>query len=304
MKIDSTKNARLIHALIAVMLFSAASAHATLLVYEGFNGYRVGDMVAQSAVNTIGLTGSYAEAAYNYQDYGLSFGSLAVSGGAVVTNNSWGRLNIGLSSSAATTGTLYGSYLYQTSTANNTSNMAIGIGSSEHFISYASFPAGAAAQYGDSSSNTRADTWVNLQADTTYICITKITNVGMTISSVAPGTLTSCFLTLDQYSAWELSGMNESYLSLTTVGTGANQITARAKSTATSGTYLFDNTQTLVIDGWRNPNAVIDEIRFGTELGDVVLIVPEPSVLLLLVAGGIALIANATRRSIKRASHS
>ncbi|MFA6962572.1 MAG: hypothetical protein WC205_17580 [Opitutaceae bacterium] len=100
--------------------------HATLLVYEGFNGYTTGALAGQKPnANTAGLDtgvayyddGGNRTSGYTIQSGGLTFGSLQTSGGALAFSNNINVIGADISQTAVT-GTLWSSYLINLSTIN------------------------------------------------------------------------------------------------------------------------------------------------------------------------------------------
>lgn len=281
----------------AAALLSAGTAKASLLVYEGFNGYTTGYLAGQNTTNTVGLSGAYSGAGIAYQSTGLTFGNLSVSGGAVTAANyNTSTISVSLSSSAATTGTLWSSHLVKLGLEGGSTggNDMIAVGSDNHFRVYSNLgTAGASTLYAGSS---RSDTWKYMTGSSTYLCITKTTNVGIDLSSGQAGTQRTWYMTSDQFATWEANGLTETYLNSAVVGTGSDQIFARTGlNSVTSGNYLFDQTQTLNISAQYNTSILYDELRYGTTLGDVI-VVPEPSTLTLMLVAGIAGAAALRRR--------
>ena len=140
----------------------------------------------------------------------------------------------------------------------------------------------------DGTSTSSANT--ALLTGTTYMYVSKYTNVGTTLSAGTPGTATTWILTLDQYNALHTAD------NLTEDGLNAlNAVTRRVTDGAvTTGSFAFDTSGYLTLKAdapnfnGHQINATWDEIKYGTEIGDVIGVVPEPSsVALLGLAAGV-----------------
>ncbi len=280
--------------LLTLFLVCAPIARASLVVYEGFNGYQTGDLTGQSVVNTVGLTGAYGTTGENstytvwYQTSGLSFGSIQTSGGSAWCIGYDTSATVGLASSVAVQGTMWSSYLVKAgssiggnvlvATKNNSSGTLYG----RTAANAGSLPGVA---YGESNWNGSISGSSQLAGNTTYMVVSKFTNVGMSLSASQTGTLREWILTLDQFQNWEANGLSESYLTAATAGTGSNQIYAiTGVSVSASGTYSFDNQCSLSYAGQYTNNITFDELRYGTELSDVI-VVPEPASWALALLG-------------------
>ncbi len=204
----------------AVLLAASfVPSQAALLVYEGFN-YTTG-----SALNTItpnaSTTGLDKTTAYggsgvaNYTvQSGLTFGSLTTTGGSISSAagvTAVGAVKLSLTSYV---GTLWSSYLVNFSSV---SNAAVGNGAltrvsndasnnGERFNSYADsrIPSGSPTTnlgiaYNAASNITVGTT--SLSLNTTYILISKYTNVGSAINS-GTGTGTLYALSLSQFNSF------------------------------------------------------------------------------------------------------
>jgi len=273
-------------------------AHGSLLVYEGFVGYSGTLSGATPNANTIGLNQSTAYAGTNLNLFtvnssSLSFGSnFLTNGGSVTTTTGTAVSAAKLSLASAYTGTLYSSFLI--SLANNSTANGNGAlirvsdtttNTGEHFNVYADSRNNAsisvAAANGSSATVTGSGT--SLALNTTYLLISKYTNVGS-----AASTTTVFALSLAQYGNFLSAGATESYLTSTAMGSAANQITARVtdSTTATSFGFSSSNYVQMVSVG---DASTFDEMRYGSTLADVVA-VPEPSTWALLAAGALLLI--------------
>ncbi len=188
------------------------------------------------------------------------------------------------------TGTLWSSYLVSFSSISNT---ALGDGAltrvandtsnnGERFNSYADSrtPSGSPTSNLGISYNAASNITVGttaLSLNTTYILISKYTNVGSAINA-GTGTATLFALTLSQFNSFIGAGGTESWLTSAGIGTGSSEVTGRVSNTnSVSSTYLFQSggfTQFVNV----NDGVTFDELRYGSTLADVTP-VPEPSVL-------------------------
>ena len=314
----------LLKVLIPALALSPIAGHATLLVYEGFTGY--GSTLTGSVkpnANTIGLdtTANYSAGAsqlsqFTVQSTGLSLGSLLTGGGALSTNSTstavaTAKLNV---AGGGYTGTLWSSYLVSFSSAqvsgtNNFAYMRSGSssvdGSNEHFATHADSrykttdSTQIGVSYGAGSSSNVALGGATLATDTTYILISRFTNVGTDLST-GPGVATTWALTAAQFDAFVSAGQSESYLDSGSIG---STYTAKASVSATSGTYEFGaGTGTyisLVESG--SSGTTFDELRWGSTLADVTpTMVPEPASF-TVIAGFLSVGVAALRRRRPRA---
>ncbi|MDF3056925.1 MAG: anchor protein [Rariglobus sp.] len=288
-------------ATVVLALATISSAHATLLVYEGFNGYTLGALAGQTPnTNTIGLDRTvgyydgpalFRTANYTLQSSSLSFAGLQTSGGSL--NFSAGTNVIGADIDIATpfTGTLWSSYLVRLSTkstglSGDGATIRIGTTPSDssttnHFNSWAdsrSSSTNVAVGYGSTGTNGTG----TLALNTTYIVINRFTNVG----NASGGTATLWALTVAQYNTFRLNGGDEAAL-------GGTTVTATASNTLT-GTFVFSSTQAVGIVTVNDAGAY-DELRFGSTLADVTPI-PEPATSAALLGLACGLVLAARRR--------
>lgn len=286
----------------ASMFCGATSAHAALLVYEGFDGYS-GNITASTKPNgnTVGLNTTVGYAGSLSITTGLSFSSLQVNGGAAGYANVTTNPQLSLASSYS--GTLWGSYLINIASRGSGSsdgveirvNTALYSGGTSYFRSAADTRNGTSPNAGVSyQQNSFSDAPISLSLNTTYLVISKFTNVGTSLSSGISGVGTLYVLTSNQFDAMVSSGNAESYLDSSTVGAG---ITARVSSAAVqSGTFSFASGNYLQISTQTSDSGIIDEIRYGSTLADVTP-VPEPTAIaFLFLAGGAWALSNKRRR--------
>ncbi len=297
---------------LAVMAITQTSTQASLLVYEGFSGYGTQSLsgLAVSA-NTVGLSGNYATATANgisISSAGLTFGSgattYAVSGGA----STWalnGAGGVGVTLAMSTTsyvGTLYGSYLVNLG-ANPTTDAAraeVRFNASTTGVTGTSFYNAMAASTTLGQSAVKYNTAIittptTMLADTTYMVISKWTNVGGTGTGVG----TMWVLSSAQYDALMTAGhLTDSYLASAVVGTDVTEMVTSASDMASPTTLVNGEALQLIFgSGSALTTRTIDEIKFGSNLGDVTA-VPEPSSMgLVLGASVVLLVVTRCRRS-------
>lgn len=298
-------NAYPLHALgMSAFLFAASAvpSQAALLVYEGFN-YTTGSTLNTITPNasTVGLNKTTAYAGNGVANYtvqsGLAFGPLTTSGGSISATGptAVGAAKLSLNSYV---GTLWSSYLVNFSSfssvdrgdgalsrvSNDTSN------NGERFNSYADSrtPSGSPTSNLGISYNAASNITVGstgLELNTTYILISRFTNVGSSIPA-GTGTGTLYALTLSQFNSFLSAGGTESYLDSATIGTGASNVTGRVSNTNnnnTPTTYWFQSTNYAQFVNV-NDSVTFDELRYGSTLTDVVP-VPEPQTLGLAALG-------------------
>ncbi len=294
-----------------VALVSAASSQAAVLVNDSFNlGLSNGANLNGVAVSDIGFTGNYTVSATThtgssgygqYTTTGLSFGTNfhAVSGGAAVVNATGGPTtgnashieNLQATISASATGTVYSSYLLQFSGSTWASNnngwtdvrlTAGGLNTAfNYFNSYKNAPGVNYGWIADDSGGTT----LNPSLATTYLVLSKFTNVGTALSVGTPGNASLWVMNQAQYNSWYAAGAVESQLGSYSLATDT--------ATVTSGTRILNGTFTSRVNSGNFGNnkitQTLDEFRVGTTLADVTNTVPEPAslALLALAAGGL-----------------
>lgn len=283
---------------LAVLASTAMSLQASVLLYEGFS-YGLADNATINGVAATGtgvqgnwtVTNTGAGAASSlYKTAGLDFGSNFVTsgGGSLRLNATYSGANtvnsatVNLSNTA--TGTIWGSYL-----ANYT---AIGTANGGSFVSGVATAADGATSSLKSgvASNALAtdrklangyDTATTVSGNfafatgTTYLFISRFTNVGATLGGGTNGVGTTWALTLAQYESWLSGGATEAGLD--------SNYSVRVNDTATTGTFTYDSNGYLVFradapdNNGSSMTLTVDEVRFGTTLADIYA-VPEPSV--------------------------
>lgn len=294
---------------LAAVASTAMSLQASVLLYEGF-GYGLADNanINGAAATGTGVSGSwtvnnsfgtFGSASSVYKTSGLSFGSnFITSGGSLQVNsrydggvNSVSTATVNLSNTA--TGTIWGSYLASFSIGNaNAGSFLNGIAtgsdgansSLKAGINSNTVPGDRKLTNGYDNSATASATGFLFAPSTTYLFISRFTNVGIALGGPTNGVATTWALTLAQYENWLATGATEAGLD--------SNYSLRVNDTATTGTFAFNNSGYLVLRSdapdfnGATMNANVDELRFGTDLADIYA-VPEPSVFssLVLAAG-------------------
>lgn len=280
---------------------SSGVSHATTLVYESFSGYSAGNMNGQAVTGT-GLSGNYAvggTGSITYNSTGLAFSDLTVTGGSISNVNGGGSF-IGASLSGTATGTIYASYLVNFSADPNatvTTAAQIGLnsgttvgGGTRYFNVMADSPAAGAVNPGFGYNfGATGETAANaLLANTTFMVLAEINNVGTALSGGTTGYGTVWVLNEAQFNSFKLGGFTTEELNGATVGTGGSDVWSRYTTAVpvTSGTYAFTGAALqLSLTPLSTSTSTMDEIRWGTTLGDVTPItVPEPGSLVMVSA--------------------
>jgi len=277
--------------LAAAAILTISPSHAALLVYEGFNGYSTGTLTGQAATNTTGLTGSYGQGAGGQivaQTQGLTFSNLVVSGGSAANSSTTpSAVGVKLDTDISFTGTLYSSYLVQLGSSSTTSSsVTVGMNTntttssaSRYFNSSADLSTNSSpgVSYGSSAKSGGPTV---LSTATTYVMISRYTNVGLSTSVEAPGQATLWILTEAQFDYFKNGGFSDEELDGAGVGDANSDVFLRVNSAqVTDGsTYSFGGA---IQFGLTNPSAgaayIIDEVRYGSSLNDV-LPIPEPKI--------------------------
>ena len=280
---------------------SVGISHATTLVYESFSGYAVGNMNGQTVTGS-GLSGSYAvggAGSITYSSTGLTFSDLAVTGGSINNVNGGGSF-IGASLSGSATGTIYASYLVNFSAAPNattTTAAQIGLnsnatngGGTRYFNVMADSPAAGVVSPGlGYNFGATGETAANaLVANTTFMVLAEINNVGTALSAGTTGYGTVWVLNEAQFNSFKLGGFTTDELNAASVGTGGSEVWSRYTTAVpvASGTYAFTGAALqLSLTPLSTSTSTMDEIRWGTTLEDVMpTTVPEPGSLAMASA--------------------
>ncbi|WFB37554.1 PEP-CTERM sorting domain-containing protein [Kiritimatiellota bacterium B12222] len=285
---------------------------AALLVHEGFN-YTLADNTPINGTSTTatGLSGDYsasnssgtAVAVSNYRTAGLSFGSsfFATTGGSLNQRAAKSGVSyVGAAlDTASMSGELWGSYLFNfeaLNSVNTTGQVRLnatetgGSGSSWFNVASDISGSGQHSQISYNGSDYSSQSSFAYSEGTTYLLVSKFTNVGSSLTGGDPGVASLWMFTQSNYEAWVAGGGDEASLTASADGF--------ASKTATSGSYEFDDYLQLAFYSTASNSSSLytDEIRYGTTLGDVVA-VPEPSTLLMLL-GGFSLLVLCIRRRV------
>lgn len=286
----------------------AALVSGTTLVYEGFDYQLVNNATMNGvSANATGLTGNYTvtDGSTLFRSAGLSFSGsfFPTTGGALFqsrTGTTQATTASVLLNAGTQTGTLYQSYLFRVDTANTTASLTsnglrlqAGPGSISGTLATLSTAPDALNSVSDlrrpgvAYSNANAAVFSSnalpLLTGTTYLGIAKFTNVGSTPSAGSPGVATFWVLSQSNYDNWlNLGAANEANLS-TYAGWTATQ-------SLTSGSAVFSTARYQHFFNFANDTATsaltYDELRWGTTLDSVaVVVVPEPAGLVLAGLG-------------------
>lgn len=282
--------------LIFYLAFLPQGSDASMLLYEGFNGYSGNLSTVTPNANTIGLNQSTAYAGSSPSNFtinasSLSFGSSFLTSGGSVTTPTASSVAAGKLAIGATpfTGTLYGSYLVQFSSKGGGAGDGALIrisdtaaGANDRFVTQAdSRVSSSNVALGYDATATNSST--GLSTGTTYLMISRFTNVGTNIP-IGGGVGTVYALTLQQYNSFVLAGGTDAYLDGATIGSGNSDVTARGTdSNSAAGTFDFA-TGRFVHFVSVNDGSTFDEVRFGSTLADVTP-VPEPATCAFLGLG-------------------
>lgn len=302
---------------------ATTSSQATLLVQESFNygGSAISNMNGVAETGT-GLQGNWTVtnalpsgglASSAYQTTGLTFGSNygTTSGGALLSTTRFSGSNAATTATVQldvnATGEVWGSYLvsYNTISSSNGGFAQEGIATSAagttinltSMMQSNTLATDRKLQVGYDSSVTSSISNTAFLTGTTYIYISKYTNVGTAPTVGTPGVATTWVMTQAQYDLWVTGGATE--LTLT-----ANSLVTRTETVTSGSAILFDNTGfvTLKTDAPNTNNAqvvaIFDEVRYGTTLSDVYSAVPEPSATALLFGAGVSVLLFRRKRTI------
>lgn len=307
-----TTHFKFLTVLAAGSLIAAGAAGAAPFLTESFNygnltpsggGYQ--DMAGQTGGT--GFQGGWVTSYTNtvapnstYTNTGLTFGNEGVGGAAYSGMNDLGNGNgewsmFSRQLNVTATGTVYGSYIFNFSSApfSGVADMVIGnknsndggpfaMGAQE----YGSGTAGVANAWKAGSrisGHTATVTGPTLTTNTTYMYLFQLGNVGGTSG---PQTINSWILTAAQYNTFATSSqLNETALNAAATGTGASDVTeilSNSSTPLTYGTITPNSWLTLfVFNGSKtaNTNVAFDEIALSSQsLADATTSsVPEPA---------------------------
>jgi hypothetical protein len=280
----------------------APHAGAELLMYEGFAyGAASGDLINMSG-SALGLDGtSYSgDDRVDYDPAGLTFGSLQTSGGhaSLGYNASAFNASRGLNFNI-TSGTLYGSFLFQayddaggdggispimfgSTTSDNTSELAL----AGNTASGGGVHAGLKI-YG----NQTVAAGSSLTIDTTYLVLFQVNNMGALDGDTQ--LINLWVLSEAQFENFRSLGLTDSLLNAASLGDEATSVWQRVSYelpvTGSNNISLTDTDQ-FVLFSWRS-KYLVDEVRLSNASLNEVTPIPEATSALLMgcALGGLAL---------------
>ncbi len=289
--------------LLATLLLSAGMSHADLIIYEPFD-YELGNLQGKTANPGTGLTGTYSDTGSSPPDFevtgtSLSYGSHPTSGGSAsyVDSVGSGTGNVSHAVSTLTTGSgslagaglladgavLWFSVLQRTT--NNTAHDGFAFAlATDPLTNNTNFTATGAQGVGFAISSAG-----NLTARVSTGPSTHTNGANIDRFSLAETILIVGKITWGDSSDTVL----DMYLPDTSMNLGSVVSTASASVDQSAfDTLSFHTRRQGSADPTLITNVGLDEIRFGSTLGDV-MVVPEPSSALL---GGLGLLALLRRR--------
>ena len=288
------------HFILPVLLLSAGMSHAALIIYEPFNDT---NSTVQSNTPGTGLTGTYTSTGSTSPGFAvsgtsLSYGSQPTSGGAasfVGTTASAGSGNaanaVGLvtsgSGSLAGNGlltdgaTLWFSVMQRTTNNAPDDRFAFSLGS-DPLTSNTSYGVAAAQGVGFQMSSAGLLSARFSTASGTHVNGATINRFSLATTILIVGKIT-----------WGATDTVELYLPDTSgvLGSVVSTTSSAVDQTAFDNLSFFTRIENRATADGTNTNVGLDEIRFGSTLGDV--LIPEPSCALL---GGLGLLALLRRR--------
>ncbi len=297
--------------LLVTLLLSAGMSHATLIIYESFN-----DLNATVEGNTpgTGLTGTYTRTSssspgFSVSATSLSYGSLTTSGGSAsfvapattATGNMTNAISTLTSGSGSLAGnglltdgaTLWFSVLQRTSNNTIHDGFALSLGT-DALTNNTNFTATAAQGVGFAISSTGNLTARVSTAASTHVNGTNINRFSLAETILIVGRIT-----------WGATGDTvDLYLPNTSMELGAIQSTATANvDQSLFDTLSFHTRWEGSTTAGANTDVALDEIRFGSSLGDV-MVIPEPSSALLGVLSTFTLLFRRRRSAVPEHSQS
>ncbi|WP_052573350.1 GDSL-type esterase/lipase family protein [Haloferula sp. BvORR071] len=297
--------------ILPVAAFSVASlsiASAAPFVYQGFDGYSAtplpgqtigSNVVGLNAAATVTSAGTGANANV-FQEAGMSFSNLVVSGGSGLYSDATGRASyIGFAYTGPTvTGTLYSSYLVKLVTAQNAASVVslrvnatpTSGGTASYFHAYADNLGNGftSSQYDANNMSTASAT--TLATNTPYVVLGRFTNVGTALSAGTPGVATTFVLTAAQFDFFKEGGFTDAELDGAAIGSGPSNVTSRVSDApVTTATYTLTSGNGIQFgpgNAGVSQTVAYDEFRFGSSLNEVlplVAVVPDPVAVTLTV---------------------
>ena len=271
------KTPNCVAALAGLALAFSATAWGSLVVYEGFNYAGQSDNAALNGAafnGGIGLSGAWAGAG-RYRTTGLVFSDLAVAGGAGENSNSeiyYRKLDV------SKTGTLWGSYLFKSISAVDTStdlsnlivSKAANSGDYNINTNFAVSPKRYQGTGGDIRLGGNTTTPVSLSNSggtavtqgLTYLVLFKVENLIVSGGAVTSQTITSWILSEAQYDNFKSGGLTEAELNSPLQGAGATNVMQRTTLTDAQKASFSVN-DFLTFQSNNVGNYVNDEIRFA-----------------------------------------
>jgi hypothetical protein len=280
-------------AFLALALGVGQAAHASLIAYETFDTYSAGSLVGANGGSGWGgawtTGGTVIGSGLAFSDYAVGMRS------AQITMSSW-TLNFDtqasrpFGASASAGSTLWVSFVGQWDSGSHYTGNELRVGPSA---------TGSTGQFDIQPRNGSTNWWNwtsaavdgqqtggynNANGSPTYLYVAQFTNVG------GVGTETLWVLSAANYDAIKAGGITETELNTNTATVSG----ASAAMTLDTTKYLQ-----LAIKGntgdWPS-TFTVDEIKYGTTVGDVTSPVPEPATMALLGLGAVAMMAKRRRR--------
>lgn len=312
MKSNMPSALRSLNVLAALAAAMLSTAHATIVLYEGFDyGGTDGSLVGKGAAGS-GWGGSWGTGTFTYtgsptfgegyQAAGLTFSSLAVTGGnAFLSSNGDGGINAGRVHTASITGSLYGSFLFRTASPTSTGLYSVfeggSLGQASGSAQFAIEPDAYASSNGGviTGGDYTYASGTPISANETYLALYKVTNLG---GASVSQTASMWLLKASQYNNFISGGIDESELDGAALGSGATEVLQRATRTVT-GSASFSNGGLLSMQSYYfGAQAQFDELRISdTSLNEALGVVPEPGRAMLLLMGASTLMLRRRRNA-------
>jgi hypothetical protein len=312
--------------LATLALGGFSSAHASLIVYEGFDYGPLSSLLGGLGNTTeIGLQGAWTsngtgQTTVEYIASGLTFSDLSVTGGLAQLN---GVIPVAGDRTAAAfrqlnvpdqSGTLWGSYLFRkNSDAVPRSVAALLQGNVANMTDNTAYFSLANNEFNQTVGGVRVSALVggNMALangeipllGTTYLFVFKLENIGAPSGSTQ--TASAWMLSEAQYDNFKLDGLDESELNGATLGSLATDVMERVSLTTTSGLAspgTFDASDFIRFFNFSGGELItqFDEVKFSNaSLNEAVVGIPEPSAVLAML-GGMGMLIGIQRSRPKR----